>query len=101
MRQPKVRLRIFELQSEVASRLSADVTQFAQLLHVQFKRERSKARERGQLSAAINAECLRGKLRGFYVKQIETGGAGEFDRMTTEELRAFIYGNEKPAKSKH
>jgi hypothetical protein len=37
----------------------------------------------------------------FYVKQIETGGAGEFDRMSDEELRAFVYGNEKPAKSKH
>jgi hypothetical protein len=48
--------------------------------------------------------CLwggRGKLRGFYVKQIATGGAGDFSRMTNAELEAFIYGNDKPAKSKH
>jgi len=35
------------------------------------------------------------------VKQIATGGVDDFGRMTTEELRAFVYGNEKPAKSKH
>jgi hypothetical protein len=26
---------------------------------------------------------------------LETGDAGEFDRMSDEELRAFIYGQEK------
>jgi hypothetical protein len=62
---------------------------------------RDRAASLNQMSASINAERLRGELRGFYVKQIETGGAGEFDRMTGEELRAFVYGNEKPAKSKH
>ena len=48
------------------------------------------ATERGQLSAAIQAEVKRGELRRMYVKQIETGTAGEFARMTDDELRAFI-----------
>jgi hypothetical protein len=60
---------------------------------------RDEACQRGQLSAAIKAECLRGKLGGFYVKQIATGDAGDFSRMTNAELEAFIYGNDKPAKS--
>jgi hypothetical protein len=91
----------FELQSEVASKLSADAALTVELHMEKLRELRDEARERGQLSAAIKAECLRGELRGFYVKQIATGGAGEFDRMRDEELRAFIYGNEKPAKSKH
>jgi hypothetical protein len=38
-------------------------------------------------SAAISAEVKRGDLRKFYVKQVEHGGAGEFQRMTDEETR--------------
>jgi hypothetical protein len=57
---------------------------------------RDRADQRGQTSAAIRAEELRGQLRRFYVKQVETGDAGEFDRMSTEELRAFVYGEELP-----
>jgi hypothetical protein len=49
----------------------------------------------GQLSAAIQAEVKRGELRRFYVKQVESGDAGEFDRMTDEELREYIAGQDK------
>jgi hypothetical protein len=45
--------------------------------------------------AAIRAEELRGQLKRFYVKQVETGEAGEFDRMTNDELRAFIAEQEE------
>jgi hypothetical protein len=38
----------------------------------------------------------------FYVKQVETGDAGEFSRMSTEELRAFVYGENSPkSETKH
>jgi hypothetical protein len=100
-RQPKVRLRISELRSEVASKLSADAALTIEQHMQKLGELRDRAARLNQMSAAINAERLRGELRGFYVKQIETGGAGEFDRMPDEELRAFVYGNEKPAKSKH
>jgi hypothetical protein len=51
---------------------------------------RDEARQRGQLSAAIQAEVKRGEARRFYVKQVETGDVNEFSRMTDDELRAFI-----------
>ena len=51
---------------------------------------RDKADQRGQTSAAIRAEELRGQLKRFYVKQVESGDANEFSRMTDDELRAII-----------
>jgi hypothetical protein len=59
---------------------------------------RDKADQRGQTSAEIRAEDLRGQLRRFYVKQVETGDVGEFERMSTEELRAYVYGEKLPPK---
>jgi hypothetical protein len=59
---------------------------------------RDDAQQRGQLSAAIQAEVKRGELRRFYVKQVETGEAGDFSRMSTEELRAYVYGEQLPLK---
>jgi hypothetical protein len=64
--------------------------------HMEKLRElRDDAKQRGQLSAAIQAEVKRGELRRFYVKQIESGEAGEFERMTDDELREFIAGQDK------
>jgi hypothetical protein len=100
-RQPKVRLRISELQSEVASKLSADAALSVEQ-HMQKLRElRDEACQRGQFSAAIKAERLRGELMGFYVKQIATGDVDDFSRMTNAELEAFVYDNKRPAKSGH
>jgi hypothetical protein len=45
------------------------------------------------LAMSRSAEELRGQLNRFYVKQVETGDAGEFSRMSDEELRAFVYGD--------
>jgi hypothetical protein len=42
-----------------------------------------------QLAAAIKAEELRGRLRGFYVEKVEHGRTNEFDHMTDDELRQF------------
>jgi hypothetical protein len=93
-----VRTRILELQAQVAAQ---SVTAAALTLdaHLEKLRElRDEARQRGQLSAAIQAEIQaevkRGEAWRFYVKQVESGEAGEFERMSNEELRAFIYGQE-------
>jgi phage terminase small subunit len=51
---------------------------------------RDTAKERGQLSAAVKAEWLRGKAMGFYSDRIEHVGGNEFDRMSIEELYEFI-----------
>jgi hypothetical protein len=71
--------------------------------HMEMLRElRDKADQRGQTSAAIRAEELRGQLNRFYVKQVETGDAGDFSRMTTEELRAYVNGEIPPkGETKH
>jgi hypothetical protein len=93
--QGKVQARIAELHLEVAS-MSAPTAALTIEAHLRKLEElRDDARQRGQLSAAIRAEELRGQLRRFYVKQVESGDAGEFDRMTDDELRAFIAGQDK------
>src|SRR5262245_32682197 len=102
-RQPKVRLRISELRSEVANKLSADAALTLEQ-HMQRLRElRDDARKRGQLSAAITAEVKRGELMGLYAKRIEPGEPGDFARMTMEELKAFVNGDDARTKkpSKH
>jgi hypothetical protein len=59
----------------------------------ELKSLREMSKQNGQLSAAITAEVKRGELRRFYVKQIEQGDAGEFARMSTDELREYVYGD--------
>ena len=88
--QSKVRTRILELHVEVAEKLSDDAALSIEEHMKKLRELRDDARQRGQLSAALQAEVKRGELRRFYVKQIETGDAGEFDRMTADELRKFI-----------
>jgi hypothetical protein len=41
---------------------------------------------------------VEGELRRFYVKQVETGDAGDFSRMSDEELRAYVNGEKLPPK---
>lgn len=78
------------MHAEIASR-SAIAAGLSLEQHMEMLRVlRDEARERGNNSAAIAAEVKRGELRRFYVKQIETGEAGEFDRKSEEELRALI-----------
>jgi hypothetical protein len=92
--QSKVRTRLAELHLEVASKLSDDAALTVEQHMTQLRELRDDARQRGQLSAAIQAEVKRGELRRFYVRQVENRDVGEFDRMTTEELRAFVYGGQ-------
>ena len=51
---------------------------------------REMAKTNNQWSVAISAEVKRGELRRFYVKQVESGGIGEFADWSDEELEAFI-----------
>jgi hypothetical protein len=87
-----------ELQAQVAAQ---SITAAALTLDAHLEKLlelRDKADQRGQTSAAIGAEELRGQLKRFYVKQVESGDAGDFSRMTIEELRAYAYGDELPPK---
>lgn len=55
-----------------------------------LKELRDAAAAEGDFSPAIKAEELRGKLRRFYVEQVEVGGVGEFKEKSDEELDEFI-----------
>jgi hypothetical protein len=76
-----VKARIVELQAQVASQ-SVTAAALTFDAHMEKLEElRDEAQQRGQLSAAIQAEVKRGELRRFYVKQVEPGDAGDFSRM--------------------
>lgn len=100
-KQDKVRLRIVEAQAEVADRLSAETALSLEEHMKKLKELRDKALSLNQLSAAIKAEHLRGELRRFYVKQVETGDAGDFSRMSDEELKAFVFGDQEDLQIRH
>jgi hypothetical protein len=79
-RKLKVRSRIVVLQAEVTAH-SGTAAALTLDAHVKKLRElRDKADQRGQTSAAIRAEELRGQLKRFHVKQVESGDAHEFSR---------------------
>ena len=83
---PKVTLRLARVQEkeEVKALLSLE----EHMRELRGLRDRAVAL--GKMSAAIRAEQLRGQLRRFYVKQVESGGSGEFADWSDEELEAFI-----------
>jgi hypothetical protein len=88
--QSKVRTRILELHVEVAEKLSDDAALSIEEHMKKLRELRDDARQRGQLSAAIQAEVKRGELRHFYVRQVENKNVDDFSRMTDEELEARI-----------
>lgn len=70
--QDKVRLRIVELQAEVVQRISEGVVLTLESHMKKLSELRDEALNRGQISAAIQAEVKRGELCRLYVKQIES-----------------------------
>ena len=93
--QGKVKARFAELHAQVAEQATT-LTGLTLEAHMQKLEElRDLAQERGQLNAAIAAEVKRGELRRLYVKQVETGKAGDFERMSDEELREHIANEAK------
>ncbi len=51
---------------------------------------RDEARAEGKIQAAVAAEVKRGELRRFYIKQVETGGPGQFSDLSDTELDQMI-----------
>jgi len=89
---PNVRLRLAALQAKVEEKGLLSLEEHME----ELRNLRELAKTNGQLSAAIQAEVKRGELRRFYVKQVESGQAGEFSRMSDEELDAFLNDEELP-----
>ena len=88
----KVKARFAELHGKVEAKAVDQLKLTLEDHMTKLEELRDAAYGRGQLSAAIAAEVKRGELRRFYVKQVETGPAGEFERMSDEELRQHVAG---------
>ncbi len=86
LQHPKVSQRLVGLQKKAEAKALLSLEEH--MSELQTLRELAK--QSAQLSAAIKAEELRGKLRRFYVEQVEHGEAHEFERMSDEELDAFL-----------
>ena len=91
MRQKKHILeRVAELQTRSAQK--AEVT--IESLIAEVEEARVRAMELGQISAAVAASREKGILSGKRVEKRETGGPGDFDRMSDDELVRFIADRE-------
>lgn len=86
LKNPKVALRMQSVAQKADKK--AVLTLEEHMLELHALKELGK--QNGQISAAIKAEELRGKLMRFYVDQIEHGAAGEFARMSDEDLDDLI-----------
>ena len=86
VRNGKVRARMNELQS--AEEIKSLLTMQQHLEELRVLREMAKAN--CQMSAAIRAEELRGRLRGFYVDHVQHRDVNEFAQMSDEQLHDFI-----------
>lgn len=90
MKNDNIRSRLAELNKAV-EKATVDDTNLTLSDHMAMLRLlRDEARAEGKLQAAIAAEVKRGELRRFYVKQVETGAAGEFSELSDEELDKLI-----------
>ncbi len=53
----------------------------------------------GKHEVALKAEVKRGELRKYYVKQVEVGDVGDFDKMSDEELDKYLTETDEEIKS--
>jgi nitroreductase len=85
----RVKLRIRELQEQAA--MSVKITLEGQLAKLQEVLEQSTTLK--QCSAAIAAIREQNELAGLRVQKIEHKAVDQFDSMSDEELRQYVYGN--------
>ena len=85
----RVKLRIRELQEQAA--MSVKITLEGQLAKLQEVLEQSTTLK--QCSAAIAAIREQNELAGLRVQKIEHKAVDQFDAMTDDELRAYVYGD--------
>lgn len=90
LKNEKIAQRLEELNKFVESAVVDDTLLTLSEHMAMLRLLRDEARLEGKLQAAIQAEVKRGELRKFYVKQIESGNVGDFDRMSEQELYDFI-----------
>jgi hypothetical protein len=85
----RVKLRIRELQEQAA--MSISITLEGQIAKLEEVLEQSRLLK--QCSAAIAAIREQNELAGLRVQKIEHKSVDQFDAMTDEELRQYVYGD--------
>ena len=86
----KIQDRFNELKGRIAQKVEDKMILTLEQHMSELERLRELSKQNGQLSAAIKAEELRGKLRRFYVDQVEHGDVGEFAQASDDDLDEFI-----------
>jgi hypothetical protein len=85
----RVKLRIRELQEQAA--VTTKITIEGQL--AKLEQLLAQAQQLKQCSAAIAAIREQNELAGLRVQRVETKAVDQFDAMTDDELRAYVYGD--------
>lgn len=83
---PNVVARVAELQAKPAAKLEVTL----ESLMAEAEAARALAMELGQTSAAVAAIKEKGVLSGKRIERKEMGNPGDFERMSDDELDAFI-----------
>jgi hypothetical protein len=53
----------------------------------------NQAKQLKQISAGVSAIDKQNELMGFKIQRVESKRVDQFDSMTDEELRQYVYGN--------
>ena len=85
----KVKSRIRELQEQAA--MSISITLEGQIAKLEDLLNRAK--ELKQISAGVAAIDKQNELMGFKIQRVESKRVDEFENMSDEELRQYVYGN--------
>ena len=85
----KVKSRIRELQEQAA--MSISITLEGQIAKLEDLLNRAK--ELKQISAGVAAIDKQNELMGFKIQRLESKRVDEFENMSDEELRQYVYGN--------
>lgn len=91
LKHAKVKQRIERLQTVMAK--LADIT--ADTIATELEEARQLAKQEGQSAAMVSATTAKAKLAGLLIERKEIGDAGEFARMSEQELRDFIADSTK------
>jgi hypothetical protein len=87
----KVKSRVQELQMEASKNIA--ITLEGQIQKLEDLLNQAKALK--QISAAVSAIDKQNELMGFKVQRVESKRVDEFEHMSDEELRQYIYGNKE------
>lgn len=91
--------RVRELVEAVTERAVERIVYDKEQAMKEVEEARRMAMESGQPRAAVSAVELKSKLSGFLIDKKEVGAAGDFENMSTDELRKLL--RERRAASDH